>query len=233
MSTSSVQTPRNTALAPPPVGTFHEIGGRRLLLHRSGARGPAVVFLPGAGLVGLDYLNIHGEVSRFTTSVLYDRAGTGWSDEVRLPRTAAEVTDELHGLLVDACVPPPYVLVGHSLGGAYARRYAQRFAADVAGILLLDAAHEDFYEHVPSPKLKLAEQWRQGWALLPVLLDLRRFYRPMFERMLRTWPEPVRATLIEYHLRSWRKSLQEGRNLRTEIFDELRQGGDTRDVPLI
>ena len=98
------------------------------------------MFLPGAGLIGLDYLNIHNEVSRFTTSVLYDRAGTGWSDDGRLPRTADEVTDELRSVLSAAQIPPPYLLVGHSLGGAYARRYAQSCPDNVAAILLLDPA---------------------------------------------------------------------------------------------
>ena len=42
----------------PPLGQFYEVGGRRLWLHRSGRGGPAVVFLPGASAVGLDYLNI-------------------------------------------------------------------------------------------------------------------------------------------------------------------------------
>ncbi|MEU4548874.1 alpha/beta fold hydrolase [Nonomuraea dietziae] len=59
-----------------PVGRRHEIGGRRLFVHRSGHGGPAVVFLPGASAVGLDYLNIHDRVAEFTTSVLVDRAGT-------------------------------------------------------------------------------------------------------------------------------------------------------------
>jgi hypothetical protein len=47
-----------------------------------GSGDPAVVFLPGAGLVVLDFLNIHERVAEITTSVLYDRAGTGWSDRV-------------------------------------------------------------------------------------------------------------------------------------------------------
>jgi alpha-beta hydrolase superfamily lysophospholipase len=83
-----------------------------------------VVIAPGAGAVGLDYLNIHDQISQFTTSVIYDRAGTGWSDEVKLPRSAAEVSDELRSLLHTAGVPAPYLLVGHSLGGLYIRRYA-------------------------------------------------------------------------------------------------------------
>lgn len=79
----------------PPAGRHYEVQGRRLFLHKSGSGGPAVVFLPGAGAFGLDYLNLHERVAGFTTCVLYDRAGTGWSDPVELPRTAAEVATEL------------------------------------------------------------------------------------------------------------------------------------------
>src|SRR5689334_15277003 len=106
----------------PPIGHLYTVDGRRLMLHRLGSGGPAVVFLPGAGLVGFDFLNIHDQIAQFTTSVLYDRAGTGWSDQVNLPRTATEVTDELRSLLREADVPAPYLLIGHSLGGSYARR---------------------------------------------------------------------------------------------------------------
>jgi hypothetical protein len=33
-------------------------------------------------VIGLDFLNIHDQVSDATTSVLYDRAGEGWSEDV-------------------------------------------------------------------------------------------------------------------------------------------------------
>ncbi len=219
-----------TAAFSPPFGRRYDVAGRHLLLHCAGAGGPAVVFLPGAGLIGLDYLNIHDEVSRLTTSVLYDRSGTGWSDEVALPRTAAEVADELRSLLSVAQVPSPYVLVGHSLGGAYARRYAQRFPDEVAGLLLLDPTHEGY---AAMPKQKLLTQIHQGLALLRAFLNLKKFYRPMFERMFSRWPDGVRQLLVEYHLRSWRKTLQEGKNLHGEILDEIRHGGEMPDAPLI
>ena len=95
-----------------------------MLLHRSGSGSPAVVILPGGGAVGLDYLNVQERAAKLSTSVVYDRAGTGWSDRIDLPRTSAEVTDELRELLRAAAVPAPYLLVGHSLGGLYARHYA-------------------------------------------------------------------------------------------------------------
>ncbi len=190
-----------------------------------------MVFAPGAGLTGLGYLNIHDQISQFTTSVLYDRAGTGWSDQVELPRTAAAVADELRGLLRAAGVPPPYLLVGHSLGGIYMRRYAQRFPDEVAGLLFLDPAHEEYPAHMPKQTL-LGTLW-QSVALLRVLLLFKRLYRALFERMFAGWPSSVREPLIEYHLRSWRKGLQEVRNLEGELYDEVRRGGDTPDVPLI
>ena len=61
-----------------PLGRYFDVGGRRLLLHRSGRGSPAVVFLPGGGTVGLDYLNVQDGAAGLTTSVVYDRAGTGF-----------------------------------------------------------------------------------------------------------------------------------------------------------
>ncbi|WP_238570318.1 alpha/beta fold hydrolase [Streptomyces inhibens] len=81
--------------------------------------------------------------------MLYDRAGTGWSDEIELPRTATEDADELRSLLRAVGVPVPYLLVGHSLGGAYVRRFAQLFPDEVAGLLLLEPSHEDWDAYLP------------------------------------------------------------------------------------
>jgi pimeloyl-ACP methyl ester carboxylesterase len=214
----------------PPIGNLYDVQGRQLLLHQSGTGGPAVVFAPGAGCIGLDYLNIHDQVSRFTTSVLYDRAGTGWSDQVDLPRSATEIADELRSLLHAAGVPAPYLLVGHSLGGIYTRRYAQRFPDDVAGLLFLEPAHEDFPGIMP--KQTLLAKLRQGLAIIRVLLHLKRFYRGLFERMFAEWPDSIRERLIEYHLRSWRMGLREVKN-QSQLYDEVRSGGNMPDVPLL
>src|SRR5262249_59887775 len=76
-----------------PSARFYDVGGRQLMLYASGTGSPVVVFLPGAGVTGLGYLNLHEQATRFTTSLLYDRAGTGWSDHADLPRSATEATD--------------------------------------------------------------------------------------------------------------------------------------------
>jgi pimeloyl-ACP methyl ester carboxylesterase len=200
------------------------------MLYACGTGGPAVVVLPGAGLTGLGYLNLPEQVSRFTTCVLYDRAGTGWSDHVQLPRSATEVTDELRSLLRVAGVPAPYIFLGHSLGGIYARRFAQRFPADVSGLLFLDPGHEDYITKLPTPSF--FERLRTSLALFRGLLQLKRHYRGFFERMFADWPGPVRDLLFEYHLASLRIGMKEAKNFES-ICDEVRRGGDTPDVPMI
>jgi pimeloyl-ACP methyl ester carboxylesterase len=220
-----------TTDATPPLGRYYEVGGRRLLLHRSGSGSPAVVFLPGAGTVGLDYLNVQERAAELTTSAIYDRAGTGWSDRVELPRTSAQVTDELRDLLRTAGVPAPYVRVGHSLGGLYARHYAQRFPDEVAGLLLLDPAHEDY---PAMPKQTLVGGLRQGLAILRLLLHYKRFYRGLFAQEMAEWPAEIRQPLIERHvsLRWLPVGLREGKNI-DQLYDEVRHAGPLPDVPLI
>jgi pimeloyl-ACP methyl ester carboxylesterase len=107
------------------LGRHYDIAGRRLLLHRSDSGSPALVFLSGASTVGVDHLSVQ-ERAALTTSVLYDRAGAGWSDRAALQRTSVAMTDELRALLRVAGVLAPSLLVGHSLGGLYARHFAQR-----------------------------------------------------------------------------------------------------------
>jgi pimeloyl-ACP methyl ester carboxylesterase len=52
---------------------------------------------------------------------------------------------ELHETLTSAKIPGPYVLVGQSFGGSLVRGFANRYATSVAGMVLVDAIHEDGY----------------------------------------------------------------------------------------
>ena len=79
----------------------------------------------------------------------YDRPGTlrntdppGISDRssaVAMPRTAQDVVDDLHALLAAAHLAGPYILVGHSLGGLFARLYAQIYPEQVRAVVFVDA----------------------------------------------------------------------------------------------
>jgi pimeloyl-ACP methyl ester carboxylesterase len=214
------------------IGDLYEVCGQRLWLLASDNAGPAVVFLPAASNVGLDYLNIHDQISGFATSVLYDRGGTGWSDPQPLPRTAGDVATELHGLLTAAGVPGPYVLVAHSLGGAYARRFGQLYPADVAGVVALDAFHEDWDDYMP-PRLHLAAVKQPDPGPLQYKL-LRPVIARMYRKMLAGWPDGIRGQLIERHLDyAWFKVGVAERSSMVALRDELAGGGAFPDVPVI
>ncbi len=231
----SVGRSDQTTEAMPPPGRYYEVAGRRLLLHRSGSGHPAVVFLPGGGAVGLDYLNVQERAAELTTSALYDRAGTGWSDQVELPRTSAQVTDELRQLLRSADVAAPYLLVGHSLGGLYARHYAQRFPDEVAALLLLDPAHEDYNAYMPQQLVDEWTAWDPDQALPDEFPDeVIQLYRGLFAQEMADWPEEMRDLLIDRHLsQEWlRVGLQEAKNV-DHLYDEVRRAGPMPDVPLI
>jgi pimeloyl-ACP methyl ester carboxylesterase len=237
----------------PPRGTFVEVGGRRLALYRSGSGSPSIVFLPGGGAVGLDYLNVHERAAELATSVLYDRAGTGWSDPVELPRASTAVTDELRDLLRVANAPAPYLLVGHSLGGLYARHYAIRFPDEVAGLLLLDPAHEDYDAYMPSELNELRRSNRffrlmnvvvagalrtaPTRALLrrvPVVKRYRALYRALFAQEMATWPADILPELVARHVSlAWLGAgLREASDI-DRLYDEVRRAGPMPDVPLI
>ena len=83
------------------------------------------------------------QIASFARVCAYDRAGMGWSETGPLPRDGEQVVNELHTLLQNAGVPAPYVLVGASRGGQYARLYAAAFPDEVSGMVLVDAEPEE------------------------------------------------------------------------------------------
>jgi pimeloyl-ACP methyl ester carboxylesterase len=117
--------------------------GRKMNLYCIGTGSPVVVFDSGLSDWSFTWALVHPRIGRLTRACVYDRAGLGYSDASNLPGTSANMVDDLHRLLSAASVKPPYVLVGHSLGGLNVRLYADRYIDEVAGMVLVDPIHED------------------------------------------------------------------------------------------
>jgi len=81
--------------------------------------------------------------ARCTRTVSYNRAGYDGSDPALGPRDAATIVEELRAELKRRNLSPPYVLVGHSLGGLYMQYFARNFPQEVAGLVLIDSTHWD------------------------------------------------------------------------------------------
>lgn len=126
----------------PPPGELVSVNGSRMHIHCTGNGSPVVLLEAGSTDISLSWGKVQPGVAEFTRVCAYDRLGYGWSDPLEGPVTARDVTGRLHSLLGAANISPPYVLVGHSLGGEYVRYYASRYPDDVAGIVLVDPGSE-------------------------------------------------------------------------------------------
>jgi len=114
-------------------------------------RGPlTVIFEAGLGDTMEVWSNVQPLVAGCTRTVAYNRAGYQGSDPANGPRDSATIVAELRAELRRRNIQPPYVLVGHSLGGLYMQYFARNYPQEIAGLLLLDSTH-----------------WNQGLTLEP------------------------------------------------------------------
>jgi pimeloyl-ACP methyl ester carboxylesterase len=148
-------------------GPLVDIGGRRLYRADWGAGDPTVVFEAGLDDSGATWSGVIPAVASFTRVLSYDRPNTiaSASDPTPMPRTADDVVADLNTLLGSEAESGPYVLVGHSVGGLFARLYASRYPDQVAGLVLVDASHEEQElrrQEIVSPDLFAAEQQAVG-----------------------------------------------------------------------
>lgn len=129
-------------------GQLVDVGGHRLHIHCSGQGSPTVVLDTGLGMPSTSWVLVQPVVAQWTRVCAYDRAGYGFSDPGPTPRTSQRIVEELHTLLDRAGERAPYVLAGHSFGGFTIRLFARRFPDQVAGLVLIDASHEDLMTRI-------------------------------------------------------------------------------------
>jgi pimeloyl-ACP methyl ester carboxylesterase len=215
-----------------PLGDRVAIGARTLWTLRAGSEGSPVLFLPGAGSFGLDYYRVYDLVKEYSTPILYDRAGTGWSEDVPLPRTLDEVTDEIADLLSALGTESTVTLVGHSLGGAYAQRFAQRFPDRVARLVLIDPLHQDWDDFMP-PQLQYGTAPATDNTQMPELpAEAIDRIRTAMETAFRQFPTEIGKAVLDLHMSTDRfpVGFQEGLNA-AQLLNELREGGPLPEVP--
>jgi pimeloyl-ACP methyl ester carboxylesterase len=115
------------------------------------------------------HITIQQDVARFTRACAYDPAGVGFSDPRPRPSTGRQDAEDMHLLLQSAGIAPPFVVVGISYGGQVTQLFASMYAAETAGVVLLDSTPGwDFYERFAAilPPELTERYWaglRQNW----------------------------------------------------------------------
>jgi pimeloyl-ACP methyl ester carboxylesterase len=124
--------------------SFVEISGKKQHIRVCGTGKPTVVLVTGLAEPLTNFDSIQSAFSHVTRTFSYDRAGLGKSEPISVERSIDHMAQELEQLLQKSKIDPPYLLVGHSLGGMIIRYYNYLYPNNVAGMLLIDPASEKY-----------------------------------------------------------------------------------------
>jgi pimeloyl-ACP methyl ester carboxylesterase len=122
-----------------PRGQLYNVDGHQMHLYCVGEGSPAVILEAGGYAESLWWVRVQAQLAEHTKVCAYDRAGMGWSEPASSPRDPVTIVGELHTLLNEAGIQPPYVLAGHSYGAILVRVFAHHYPADVSGLVLVDS----------------------------------------------------------------------------------------------
>ena len=122
------------------------VNSHRLFGLLSGEGETTVILDAGLGGTSEDWSKVQPEVENFSKVFSYSRAGLGKSEKASIPRTCKDIIEDLRSLLLATNLHPPYVLVAHSWSGINARWFVNQYPDEIAGMVLIDAVHEDKYE---------------------------------------------------------------------------------------
>jgi pimeloyl-ACP methyl ester carboxylesterase len=123
----------------------------------SGEGDTTIVLFNGAGLTLAGWQALYPGIDRLGRVFAWNRFGLQGSDEPPPVQRGAVVVASVRELMASAGIAPPYVLVGHSLGGLYANLFARLHPTEVAGVLFLEATHPRDEATLPQDRAKLAQ----------------------------------------------------------------------------
>lgn len=223
----------------PAPGELVDVGDYSLHLYCTGdpTAKPVVVVSPGSGSNVAQWPLVQPEVAKFARICIYDRLGSGWSFGAPHGLTYQGEAQDVHTLLQNAGIPGPYVLVGHSLGGAVMQVYATLYPQDVIGLVLVDTRTRGIESKYPPEFMQSLEKTEQASILfaIPGVFRLLNWFGlfgtvPSFENL----PADLKQVAygIDYNSRAftYQKALMNKDEEREEMFISA---GPLPDVPLI
>jgi pimeloyl-ACP methyl ester carboxylesterase len=166
-----------------------------------GSGTPTVVIEPSFGGSAAEWESIAERIAEETTVVAYNRVPYGASSRARDRRSAGHIAADLDGVLRELGIAGPIILVGHSMGGVYARAFAARYLDRVAGMVLVDSSHEGQWS-VLAAHYSLKDRVL-GWFFVPqVVFFSRRTWRGGADRrsMVREYRTFKRMTAADLPL---------------------------------
>ena len=162
---------------------------------------PVIVLEAGSGADLSTWQPVFTDIASLGPVVAYDRLGLGESAADPKTPTLSRNVETLHDVL-RALAPPPYVLVGHSLGGVIIRGFASQYPSETAGLVYLDAPDFEATREQRAAVLsgEARERALKPQAMPEIPADTPAKLRPVYEQLLiemrddfpsaRSWRQP-------------------------------------------
>jgi pimeloyl-ACP methyl ester carboxylesterase len=217
-----------------PRGQMVEIDGHSMHIRCTGEGSPTIILEAGAYSFSSEWHWVQGQLEQTYRVCSYDRAGNGYSEAVEGARDGVTLARELHTLLERADVEPPYVMVGHSLGGVLAPIYASQYPDEIEGLVLVDSAvprkwadyveFEQYLTSFPSPYTVMTLLMRVG--------VIRLILPPEFQEY--GYPADVTAELTAFKataqgIDTWNAG---ARDAQWELGQQLQAVGNLGELPI-
>jgi pimeloyl-ACP methyl ester carboxylesterase len=124
-----------------------EINGKTVEYIMQGENSPTIIFETGMGQTIDTWNTVLDSLSKHTQVYAYNRPNYGQSEIKKPPKNVIDVAKQLRTNLVAQNISPPYILVGHSVGGLYINMFARLYPSEVAGVVFIDASHPKQFEY--------------------------------------------------------------------------------------
>ncbi len=219
----------------PAPGELAAVDGASLHVYCSGEGSPTVVLEAGASMPSVTWAPVQERVAVQTRVCSYDRAGMGWSYRTRGPADAETVARRLRGALDAVGERPPYVLAGHSMGGAYSLVFADLYPDDLAGMVLIDSSDPDIWDRAPEEyrptdrEMVLQGGVRKVFNVLAELGVVR--FRNRGSRPREGWPTEMFSTALAFSPQGVAAGSRERAAFR-EVLDRASRVTSLGDLPL-
>lgn len=169
---------------------------------------PTIVFQSGLGDDQTVWLGVLQRLGKQASSFSYDRPGYGASAATSMARDPCHIAQEQRVLLKSAGVKPPYILVGHSLGGLYEYTYAQLYPEEVAGLVLLDPTHPQHWQRIQTELPHISTLLSTATMLMGT--TARQEFKAQQNCLNQLKPELTAQTPARLLLSSQRQALEQG-----------------------
>lgn len=117
------------------------VDNRTVELYSKHNGSPTVVFENGLDGTLQWWSKVIPQIDNNLSVFAYNRAGYGKSTPIQSVRDGEHIVEELRTTLKSNGVEPPYILVGHSIGGLYMQYFARKYPGEVKALILVDSTH--------------------------------------------------------------------------------------------